>query len=84
MKTSEMKKGFKVGVVGLFRPAGTSYAVYKALLPNGDTDCSGAFSEEEFREQLTLFYGKKIANKAKVSKLPAKDIGNGWKRSKAQ
>ncbi len=81
MKTSEMKN-FKVTAVGLFRPAGTSYAIYEATLPNGDTHCAGASSEEEFRDELTLFYGKRVSSKAKIRKLPAEDIGNGWKQSK--
>lgn len=66
-------------VKGIFRPGETSYAVYKALLPNGDTDCAGAFSEEEYRQHLAIFYGKRVAKVAIVKKLAETDIGDGWR-----
>ena len=80
MKLSEMKNGLGVKVVGIYRPAGTSYAIYEAKLKNGDTFAGGAFSEKEFRTILSDFHSEEEI--VSVRKLPAKDLEDGWKEVK--
>ena len=74
-----MKK-FETKVVGLYRPAGTSYAIYEIKDKDGSF-AGGAFSKEEFIAEYRTFYPKKKI--ISIKKLPAEDIGDGWKKSKA-
>jgi hypothetical protein len=66
-----------IPVKGIYKPGGTTYAVYKATFRNGDTDCAGAFSEEEYREHLKVF-GYKKKDILKVEKLEGHEIENGY------
>jgi hypothetical protein len=65
----------KIKVRGLYKPAGTSYRVYEAMFTNGDTHTAGAFSEDEFRRDVSRF-GEEVVS---VRCLNEKDAGNGWK-----
>lgn len=72
----------KVTAKAIFRPAGTSYAVYEAEFESGDRHAAGAFSEEEFRADVQRFFrgGEKIVA---VRKLESKDAGDGWQETES-
>lgn len=68
-------------IVGLYKPGNTSYAIYEATLPNGDSHAAGAFSEEEFRSELVIFYGEKVAKEAKIKKMESTACELGWMKT---
>jgi len=68
-------------VQGLYRPAGTTYAVYEAIFKNGDSYAAGAFSEEDFQKDAEV-WAKENGGIKSIEKMETEDAGSGYKITK--